>query len=190
MSEAFSLHRLREHRVDQADDRRVVFALEQVGLLGQVLREVREVGGLLDALGGLHGVVAGFVGLRAAASRTSASSTLLELQRHAEVAAHFGDRQRRGAGRYTHSAMPSCTRCTSTPWRLAKAKPTRCGRMTSGAAIVVHGLGGVAFPGSASAGGEARRRLAAPSRPGSRAWRAADSHPAAAPGSAAAAAPW
>ena len=57
------LHRLREHGVDEADDRRVVFALEQVGLFGQVLREVREVGGFLDAFGGLHGVVAGFVGL-------------------------------------------------------------------------------------------------------------------------------
>ena len=56
------LHRLRQHGVDEPDDRRVVFAFEQVGLLGQVLREVREVGGVLDAFGGLHGVVAGLVG--------------------------------------------------------------------------------------------------------------------------------
>ena len=43
------LHRLREHGVDEADDRRVVFALEQVRLLGQLLRQMREVGGFLDA---------------------------------------------------------------------------------------------------------------------------------------------
>jgi hypothetical protein len=43
------LHRLREHRVDQTDDRRVVLALEEIRLLGQLLGEVREVGGFLDA---------------------------------------------------------------------------------------------------------------------------------------------
>jgi hypothetical protein len=47
------LHRLGEHRVDQADDRRVVVALEQVGLLGQVLGEEGEIGGLLEAAGGI-----------------------------------------------------------------------------------------------------------------------------------------
>ena len=57
------LDRLREHRVDQPDDRRVVLALEQVGLFGQILREVREVGGFFDACGRLHRVVAGLVGL-------------------------------------------------------------------------------------------------------------------------------
>ena len=43
------LHRLGEHGIDQADDGRVVFALEQVGLFGQVLRQVRQVGGFFDA---------------------------------------------------------------------------------------------------------------------------------------------
>ena len=91
------LHRLREHGVDEPDDRRVVFALEQVGLLGQILREMREVGGFFDAVGGLHGVVAGFVGL--AQQRVECGLfDLLEPQRNAEIAAHFGDRERRGAG--------------------------------------------------------------------------------------------
>ena len=49
-------HRLREQRVDQADDRRIVLALEQVGLLGQVLRQVRQIGGVLEAE--LHRIVA------------------------------------------------------------------------------------------------------------------------------------
>ena len=43
-------HRLRQQRIDQADDRRVVVALEQVGLLGQFLRQVREVGVAFEAL--------------------------------------------------------------------------------------------------------------------------------------------
>ena len=91
------LHRLREHGVDEPDDGRVVFALEQVRLFGQVLREVREVGGFLDTFGGLHGVVAGFVGL--AQQRVErVVFDLLEPQRNAEIAAHFGDRERRDAG--------------------------------------------------------------------------------------------
>ena len=56
------LHRLGEHGVDQPDDGRVVFALEQVGLLGKILREVRQIGGLFHTFGGLHRVVARFVG--------------------------------------------------------------------------------------------------------------------------------
>ena len=70
MSEAFSFTACVSTALMRPDDGRVVFALEQVGLFGQILREVREVGGFLDAFGRLHGVVAGFVSLRAAASRT------------------------------------------------------------------------------------------------------------------------
>ncbi len=42
------LHRLGQHRIDQADDRRIVVALEQIGLLGQFLRQVRQIGGVLE----------------------------------------------------------------------------------------------------------------------------------------------
>ena len=69
------LHRLREHGVDQADDRRVVLALEQVRLLGQVLREVGEVGGVVEAFGGLHGTRARLVGAGAASRRRRAPRT-------------------------------------------------------------------------------------------------------------------
>ena len=42
------LDRLGEHGVDQADDRRIVVAVEQVGLLGQFLRQMRQVGGVVE----------------------------------------------------------------------------------------------------------------------------------------------
>ncbi len=38
--------RLGQQRIDQADDRRVIVALEQIGLLGQILRQVRQIGRL------------------------------------------------------------------------------------------------------------------------------------------------
>ena len=41
--------RLRQQRVDQPDDRRIIVALEQVRLLGQLLRQVRQIGGVLEA---------------------------------------------------------------------------------------------------------------------------------------------
>ena len=63
--------RLGQHGVDQADDRRVVIALEQVGLLGQVLGQVRQVGGVLEAPHRLHRVGAGLIGLLQQASKSS-----------------------------------------------------------------------------------------------------------------------
>jgi hypothetical protein len=51
------LHRLGEDRVDQLDDRRLVIALQQVGLLRQILREVREVGFVIHAADHLLGYV-------------------------------------------------------------------------------------------------------------------------------------
>ena len=90
------LDRLREHRIDEANDRRVVFALEQVGLLGQVLREVRKVGRLFHAFGRFHGVVAGFIGLAQQRIETRVFD-FLEADGHAEIAADFGQCQWRGA---------------------------------------------------------------------------------------------
>ena len=49
------LDRLREDRVDQLDDRRLVVALQQVGGFRQILREVREVGVVFHAADHLHG---------------------------------------------------------------------------------------------------------------------------------------
>jgi hypothetical protein len=56
------LYRLGEHGIDETDDGCVVFALEQVGLLGQVLGQMRQVGGLLDARSGFHCVITRFIG--------------------------------------------------------------------------------------------------------------------------------
>jgi len=36
-------NRLRQHRIDQPDDRCIIVTLEQIGLLGQLLRKVCEV---------------------------------------------------------------------------------------------------------------------------------------------------
>ena len=83
------LDRLRQHRVDQPDDRRVVLALQQVGRLRQVLRELREVGVVLDALDHLHGVAtAAFVGL-AQQLVEAVVGHALDHQRHAEEAAQL-----------------------------------------------------------------------------------------------------
>ena len=58
------LHRLGEHGVDQPDDRRIVVAVEEVRLLRQFQREVRQVGGIVQSLdGGLHGVRACLIDL-------------------------------------------------------------------------------------------------------------------------------
>ncbi len=45
-------NRLAEQGVDQPDDGRVVVAFQQVGLLGQVLRKMGEVGVLVEAATG------------------------------------------------------------------------------------------------------------------------------------------
>ena len=119
------LDRLGEHGVDQPDDRRVVLAFEQVGRLGQVLGEVREVGGVFESLDRLHRVRAGLVGL--AQQRVELRLRhALELQRAAQEAAHLRERQRRGASRDRCTRRPRPRRdCTSTPWRFANANDRR-----------------------------------------------------------------
>ena len=110
------LDRLGEHRVDQADDRRIVVALEQVRLLGQVLRQVRQIGGVLEP--DLHGFAAAFVGLAQQLVELPRSATRCELQRQAQVAAHFGQRHAaRPVRDRRNRRRPSSTPRTSTPWR-------------------------------------------------------------------------
>jgi hypothetical protein len=88
------LHRLSEDGIDETNDGRIVFAFEQVGLLGQVLRKMRKVGGLLDALGGFHGVVASLVGL-AQQRIERVVFDLLQADRDPEITARLGDGERR-----------------------------------------------------------------------------------------------
>ena len=56
------LDRLRENGVDQADDRCIVLAFEQIRLLGQHLRQVRKVRRLIESLDCFHGLRAALVG--------------------------------------------------------------------------------------------------------------------------------
>ncbi len=89
------LDRLREHRVDEADDRGVVLALHEVGGLGQALCEPREVGLSLDALDDLAGLAApAFVGLAQELVERRLGNAF-DHQRDAEEAAELGD----GGGR-------------------------------------------------------------------------------------------
>ncbi len=87
-------HRLRQHGVDQADDRRVIVALEQIGLLGQFLHQVREIGVALEALDRLHRFVAGFVG-PAQQLVEFLGRHCRELEGHLQMAARLGH----GSGR-------------------------------------------------------------------------------------------
>ena len=99
------LDRLGEHRVDQANDRRVVLAVEQVRLLGQLLSEVREIGGVVEPLDCLHRVRARLVGL-AQQLIEALLRHALEPERAAQVPAHFGERLRGGGvavGAFGHS---------------------------------------------------------------------------------------
>ena len=99
------LHRLREHRVDEPDDRRVVVAVEQVRLLRQILREVGEVGAFIEAFDGLHGVLSRLRRLAQQGVELSFGDAL-QPQRAAQIAAHFGDRHRRdvlAAGAFRHA---------------------------------------------------------------------------------------
>ena len=89
------LDRLRQQRIDQADDRRVVVALEQVGRLGQLLGECGEVGVVLEPAHRLHRRAgAALVGL-AQQRVESLGVHALELQRHAAGA---GAPRRRASG--------------------------------------------------------------------------------------------
>ncbi len=94
---AVFLDRLGQERVDQPDDRRLVLALEQVGNLRDVLREVREVGVFLEAAHRVHrGARARLVDLaqqRLELLRAGA----LDPQVAAQVTPHLGERERRGA---------------------------------------------------------------------------------------------
>ena len=62
----------------------------------------REVGGFLDACGGLHRVVAGLVGLPRSESKRCFLDPF-EAERHTQIAAHLGNRQRRRAGPVTRT---------------------------------------------------------------------------------------
>ena len=123
------LDRLRQDRVDQLDDRRLVVAFEQVGGFGQVLREVGEVGVVLEPPTICMAVLgAAFVVLaQQLIERFGVDAS--QLQRHAEHAAHFGDRSRAARRRdSTASAMSSPISATSTPWRLQNANDSGRGR--------------------------------------------------------------
>jgi rRNA processing protein Gar1 len=91
------LHRLRQQRVDQADDRGFVLALEQVGLLRDVLGEVGEVGFLIEPAHRIHRRAgAGLVGL--AQQQVEALDVhAFELERSSQVPPDLGQRERRRA---------------------------------------------------------------------------------------------
>ncbi len=85
------LDRLRQHGVDQADDRGVVLALHEVGRLRQALGEPGEVRLALDALDDLAGLAAAaFVGL-AQEFVEGGLRDALDHQRDAEEAAQLRD---------------------------------------------------------------------------------------------------
>src|SRR6185436_12150192 len=87
------LHRLGEDRVDQLDDRRLIVAFEQVGLLRQILREVREVGFVIHAADHLLGNVRSTLELLPQQLLECVIVDAPQLQGYAEHAAHFGDRR-------------------------------------------------------------------------------------------------
>ena len=122
------LHRLGEDRVDEADDRRVVLALEEIGLLRQHLRQVRKVGGLIETLDRLHGLGAALVGLAQELIEHRLRHALELHRARAESAApRRAPSARCWCGRRTARRRPACC-FTSTPWRLAKAKDRRRSR--------------------------------------------------------------
>ncbi len=126
-------HRLGEECVDQPHDGRVVLALQEIGDLGKVLRERREVRARVevgDDLGGVRG--AAFVGARqrrveslVASSRTASGPPSARCTSASTPA--------RTPGR-THSSKPSSSaRALITPCRLAKAYGRRSTARASGA---------------------------------------------------------
>ena len=92
------LDRFREHGIDEANDRRVVVALEQVRRLLQLLGNLREVELFVEPVhhrGGIGAVLlVGLLQQRVEDLRRHAG----HLQRHAGKAARFGHGNRRGAG--------------------------------------------------------------------------------------------
>ncbi len=96
------LHRLGEQRVDEADDRGLVLALEQVGRLRDFLGEVGEVGFLLEAAHGVHRRArAALVGLSEQEFETVRVDALDD-QGPPQVPPHLRDRQRGGVPAHDH----------------------------------------------------------------------------------------
>ncbi len=84
-------NRLREHRVDQADDGRIIIAFQQIRLLGQVLRQVRQIRCVIQPH--LHGLAAAFVGPAQQIIEFLGLDTR-QLQRQTQVTARLGQRLR------------------------------------------------------------------------------------------------
>ena len=91
------LDRLRQQRVDQANDRRFVVALEQIGGLGDVLGQMREIGIVVQALQHLHGGARARLVGDAQQRIERLDRDALELQGNADEAAHLGEGLRRDA---------------------------------------------------------------------------------------------
>ncbi len=94
--------RLREQRIDQADDRRIVLAFEQILDLGNFLQQPRQIQVLRQIVG-----QRGRAGVGAVVQRGDQLVELLgadaaRVQRHAERAAHFGERPRVRAVAHRH----------------------------------------------------------------------------------------
>jgi hypothetical protein len=121
---------LGQHGVDQADDRRVVLALQQVGGLGQALRQAREVGLALDALDDLAGLAAAaLVGL--AQQRVEGRHRRpLDDQRQAREATQFGHRSGRGAFAIDHVGLAVDDRAHEHAMALGEGEgqPRGCGQ--------------------------------------------------------------
>ena len=94
--------RLREQRIDQADERRVVLAFEQILDLGDFLQQPRQIEVLREVVG-----KRGRAGVRGVVQRGDQLVELVgadapRVQRHAERAAQFGERARVGAAAHRH----------------------------------------------------------------------------------------
>ena len=110
--------RLRQERIDQADDRRVVLAFQQVGHLGDVLRQLPQIHPLLhvvDQIGRL--VFAARIGLRQSLLERFRRQHL-RLQRALQDAPHLGQRRRLGP-----LAQPDLDFIADAPSRHHPARP-------------------------------------------------------------------
>ena len=88
---------LRQHGIQQPDDGRVIFAFEQVGRLGQLFGEQRQVGVAFEAFRGFHRCFgAGFVGLLQHLVE-SVGRNAFQTQTPAQMATDLGDAARVGA---------------------------------------------------------------------------------------------
>ena len=94
--------RLREQRVDQADQRRIVLAFEQILDPGNVLQQPRQVEVLREVVG--KGRRAGIGGIVEARNQLVelVGADAPRLQGHAQRAAHLGQRARVGAVAHRH----------------------------------------------------------------------------------------